>query len=127
MRSFKRVLSLALIGAGLCCGAQAAPANAACREFSGTARGWDKVTAVTLAQAAVADAIKQYRTEKKIGPITVTAMRAEPQPYLRDVVTDDLFYKPDIVKANSYTVCWRGVVDPYVCTSGAKACWPERN
>ena len=126
MRSFTRVLSLALIGAGLYWGAQAAPANAACREFSGTARGWDKVTAVTLAQAAVADAIKQYRTEKKIGPITVTAMRAEPQPYLRDVVTDDLFYKPDIVKANSYTVCWRGVVDPYVCTSGAKACWPER-
>ena len=126
MRSFKRVLSLALIGAGLCCGAQAAPANAACREFSGTARGWDQVTAVTLAQAAVADAIKQYRTEKKIGPITVKAMRAKPQPYLRNVVTNDLFYKPNIVKANSYTVCWRGVVDPYVCTSGAKACWPER-
>jgi hypothetical protein len=112
--------------AGLYCGAKAAPANAACREFSGTNRGWDKVSAVTLAQAALADAIKQYRTEKKIGPMTVTAMRAKPQPYLRDVVTNDLFYKPDVVKANSYTVCWRGVVDPYVCTSGAKACWPER-
>lgn len=126
MRSFERVLGLALIGAGLCCGAQAAPTNVACREFSGTDRAWDKATAVTLAQAAVADAIKQYRTEKKIGPITVTAMRAEPQPYLRDVVTEDLFYKPDIVNAKSYTVCWRGVVDRYVCTSGAKACWPER-
>jgi hypothetical protein len=84
------------------------------------------VEAVTLAQAAVAGAIKQYRTENKVGPITVTAMRAKPQPYLRDVVTKDLFYKPDIVKPTSYTVCWRGVVDPYVCTSGAKACWPKR-
>ena len=126
MRSFKRVLNWALIGAGLYWGAQFAPANAACREFSGTNRGWDKVTAVALAQAAVAHAIKQYRTENKIRPITITAMRAKPQPYLRDVVTDDLFYKPDIVEANSYTVCWRGVVDRYVCTSGAKACWPNR-
>jgi hypothetical protein len=50
-------------------------------------------------------------------------MRAKPQPYWRSEVWDELYYKPDIVKSNSYTVCWRGVVSPYVCTSGAKACW----
>jgi hypothetical protein len=27
------------------------------------------------------------------------------------------------VTSKSYTVCWQGVVSPYVCTSGAKACW----
>jgi hypothetical protein len=32
-------------------------------------------------------------------------------------------YKPDVVNASSYTVCWHGVVSPYVCTSGAKICW----
>jgi hypothetical protein len=32
-------------------------------------------------------------------------------------------YKPDIVNASSYTVCWHGVVSPYVCTSGAKVYW----
>jgi hypothetical protein len=123
MRSFKRVLGLALIGAGLCCGAQVAPANAGCFGFSGTADGFDRETAVSRAQAAVADAITQYKSAKRIGAVTVTAMRAKPQPYWRDSVSADLFYKPDIVNANSYTVCWHGVVSPYVCTSGAKACW----
>ncbi len=73
--------------------------------------------------AAVADAIAQYKAQKRLGAITVSAMRATPQPYWRSSVSADLYYKPDIVKSNSYTVCWRGVVSPYVCTSGAKACW----
>ena len=103
--------------------AQAAPANAACYGFSDTADGFDQVTAVTRAQAAVADAIAQYKAQKKIRSVTVSAMRATPQPYWRDSVSADLYYKPDIVKADSYTVCWHGVVSPYVCTSGAKACW----
>jgi hypothetical protein len=122
MRLYKRVFGLALIAAGVCL-AQGAPANAGCIGFSGTADGFDKVTAVTRAQAAVADAISQYKTQKRLGSVTVSAMRAKPQPYWRDSVSADLFFKPDIVKSNSYTVCWTGVVSPYVCTSGAKACW----
>ena len=123
MRSYLRVFGLAVAAAGLCCMAQAAPANAACYGFSGTADGFDQVTAVTRAQAAVADAIAQYKAQKKIRSVTVSAMRATPQPYWRDSVSADLYYKPDIVKADSYTICWHGVVSTYVCTSGAKACW----
>ena len=122
MSSYKRVFGSALIAAGLCL-AQGAPANAGCLGFSGTADGFDKVTAVTRAQAAVATAIADYKAQKRLGAVSVTAMRAKPQPYWRDSVSADLFHKPDIVKANSYTVCWAGVVSPYVCTSGAKACW----
>lgn len=122
MGSYMRVFGLALIAAGLWL-AQGAPANAGCLGFSGTADGFDKVTAVTRAQAAVADAIAQYKAQKKLGAITVSAMRAKPQPYWRDSVSADLFFKPDIVKSNSYTICWSGVVSPYVCTSGAKVCW----
>jgi hypothetical protein len=122
MRSYLRVFGLALIGAGLCL-VQGAPAHAACLGFSGTADGFDQVTAVTRAQAAVADAIAQYKASKRLGPVTVSAMRAKPQPYWRDSVSDNLYHKPDIVKSNSYTVCWSGVISPYVCTSGAKACW----
>ena len=69
---------------------------------------FDKETAVTRAQAAVADAISQYKASKRLGSVTVTAMRAKPQPYWRDSVSENLFYKPDIVKSNSYTVCWHG-------------------
>jgi hypothetical protein len=123
MRSCLRVFGLALVGAAALCLVQGTLANAACLGFSGTADGFDKVTAVTRAQAAVADAIKQYRAQKRLGPVTVSAMRAEPQPYWRASVWDSLYYKPDIVKSNSYTICWAGVISPYVCTSGAKACW----
>lgn len=122
MSSSLRGLGLALIAAGLCM-VLGAPAKAGCLGFSGTADGFDQVTAVTRAQAAVADAITQYRQQKKLGPATVSPMRAKPQPYWRDSVTEDLYYKPDIVKSNSYTICWHGVVSTYVCTSGAKACW----
>ena len=122
MRVFMRVFGLALIAAGLCL-AQSAPALAGCIGFSGTADGFDQETAVSRAQLAVADAVTEYKTQKKLGAATVTAMRAQPHPYWRDVVTENLYYKPDIVKSNSYTICWQGVVSPYVCTSGAKACW----
>jgi len=122
MSSYKRVFGSALIAAGLCL-AQGAPANAGCLGFSGTADGFDKVTAVTRAQSAVATAIADYKAQKRLGAASVTAMRAKPQPYWRDSVSADLFHKPDIVKTNSYTVCWAGVISPFVCTSGAKACW----
>jgi hypothetical protein len=123
MRSFQRVFGLAVIAAGLCLVGGAPASAASCLGFSGTADGFDQQTAVTRAQAAVAQAIIDYRTGKRLGAGTVTAMRAKPQPYWRDTVSADLYYKPDIVNASSYTVCWRGVVSPYVCTSGAKACW----
>jgi hypothetical protein len=122
MRSSMRVLRLALIAAGLCV-VQGAPASAACLGFSGTADGFDKITAVSRAQAAVAQAISDYKKAKRIGSVSVSAMRASPQPYWRSSVSDNMFYKPDIVKSDSYTICWTGVVSPYVCTSGAKACW----
>jgi hypothetical protein len=122
MRSSMRVLGLALIAAGLCV-VQGAPANAVCLGFSGTADGIDKATAVTRAQDAVAQAISDYKKVKKIRSVSVSAMRATPQPYWRSSVSQELFQKPDIVRSDSYTICWSGVVSPYVCTSGAKVCW----
>lgn len=122
MRSYLRGFGLALIAAGLCM-VQGAPANAVCLGFSGTADGFDKVTAVTRAQSAVAQAITDYRKQKKLGAGSVSPMRATPQPYWRSSVSAELYHKPDIVKSDSYTICWSGVVSPYVCTSGAKACW----
>ena len=35
----------------------------------------------------------------------------------------DLFLAPDVITDSAYTVCWKGVVSPVVCTSGAKVCW----
>jgi hypothetical protein len=122
MRSYLRVGALALMAAGLCL-IQGAPASAGCIGLSGTADGFDKETAVSRAQLALSDYVKEYKATKKLGAVTISAMRAKPQPYWRDAVSDNMFYKPDIVNAKSYTICWTGVVSPYVCTSGAKVCW----
>ena len=122
MTSYVRGLALALMAAGLCV-AQGAPAWAGCIGLSGTADGFDKETAVSRAQLALSDYIKEYKAQKHISAVTVSAQRAEPQPYWRPYVSDNVYYHPDIVNAKSYTICWQGVVSPFVCTSGAKICW----
>ena len=122
MTSYWRGSALALIAAGFCL-ALGASAQAACVGLSGTADGFDKETAVSRAQLALEQYVKEYKAQNKLGAVTLTAMRAEPQPYWRGSVSENMFYKPDIVTSKSYTICWQGVVSPYVCTSGAKACW----
>jgi hypothetical protein len=130
MISCVRGSALASITTALCL-ALASPAQAGCVGLSGTADGFDKETAVSRAQLALADYVKQYKAEKRLRAVTVSAMRASPQPYWRSSVSENMFclgircgiYKPDIVNASSYTVCWHGVVSPDVCTSGAKVCW----
>jgi len=122
------VLALVAVGFSWALGA---PAQAGCVGLSGTADGFDKETAVSRAQLALADYVKQYEAEKRLRAVTVSAMRASPKPYWRSSISENMFcfniwcgvYKPDIVNKSSYTVCWSGVVSPYVCTSGAKLCW----
>jgi hypothetical protein len=130
MNSYWRGAALAVIAVGFCL-AFGAPAQAGCVVVSGTADGIDQESAVGRARLALDDYIKQYKATKRLGAITVSAMKVSPQPYWRDSVSDDQFcfglhcgyYKPDIVTQRSYTICWHGVVSPYVCTSGAKLCW----
>lgn len=122
MRSYLRGLALALTVAGLCV-AQGATAQAGCVGLSGTADGFDRRTAVSRAQSALAGAIVDFKAQKRIRSVSVRAMRAKPQPYWRGSVSANLYQKPDIVTARSHTICWSGVVSPSVCTAGAKVCW----
>ena len=122
MISSVRGSALALVAVGFSL-ALGAPAQAGCIGLSGTADGFDKETAVSRAQLALDDYIKQYKAENHLGAVTVSAMRAEPQPYWRGRVSENMMYHPDIVTEKSYTVCWQGVISTYVCTSGAQVCW----
>jgi len=92
-----RSIRLALVAAGLCTGA---PASAACVVLAGTADGFDKETAVSRAQRSLEDYIQQYKVENHLGAVTVSAMRAEPQPYWRGKVSENMMYHPDIVTKN---------------------------
>src|SRR5262245_31221799 len=109
-----------LIGAG--CIAQATAAPSACVGLTGTADAFNKETAVSRAQRALDDYINQYKAENNLGAVTIRAMRAEPQPYWRRRVSENMMYSPDIVTADSYTVCWQGVISFLVCTSGVPRC-----
>ena len=64
--------ALALIAASLCL-ALGAPAQAGCVGLSGTADGFDKETAVSRAQLALADYVKQYKAEKRLHAVTESA------------------------------------------------------
>jgi hypothetical protein len=90
MISSVRASALALIAAGLCL-VLGAPAQAGCIGLSGTADGFDKETAVSRAQLALADYVKQYKAEKRLHAVTVSAMRAAPQPYWRSSVSENMF------------------------------------
>ena len=90
---------------------------------SGRSDGFDKETAVSRAQRSLEDYIQQYKVENHLGAVTVSAMRAEPQPYWRGRGSENMMYHPDIVTEKSHTVCWQGVISTYVCTSGAQVCW----
>jgi hypothetical protein len=107
------------MAAGLCLAPVSA--NAGCQKILGTADGWDKNDAVTGAQAALAGAIAEVKGKRAV--VSIRPSRPKPQPYWRDAVSADLYFKPDVVTAKSHTVCWRGVVSPVVCTSGAAVCW----
>jgi len=123
MTSMLRVAGVAVLAAGLWVALDAPASAGGCSKFIGTADGWDKGDAVSGSQAALAGAIAEFKTKNKGGALSVSAMRATPQPYWRESVSADLYVKPDVVTAKSYTVCWHGVVSPVVCTSGAKVCW----
>lgn len=120
VRANLRAIGLAFIAAGSCV---ADEASAACVGLSGTADGFTKKTAVSRAQRSLAEFIEKYKAENHLDAVTVSAMRAEPQPYWRGRVSENMMHHPDIVTAESHTICWQGVISTYVCTSGAQVCW----
>jgi hypothetical protein len=120
-------LSLLLYVAAIACCALPGPAGAAparCYYFSGTADALIKSNAVQGALDSLQGAIDKWKTDNGVaGPAVQTAQRPKPHPYWRSSVDPDLFLPPDVVTDTTYTVCWKGVVSPVVCTSGAKLCW----
>lgn len=122
MGSYWRAFALVFVAAGFCL-AHSATAQAGCVGLSGTADGVDKRTAVARSQNALKEAIAEYKAAKRIRSVSISPMRAKPQPYWRDSVSPSLYQKPDVVTSQGHTICWSGVVSPTVCTSGAKVCW----
>jgi hypothetical protein len=120
----RRVLLL-LVAAAICgLPIEASHAVARCLYISGTADALRKEKAVEDAQVALQDAINKWKTDNGItGEVKQTAQKPEPHPYWRSTVSPELFLPPDTITDTTYTVCWKGVVSPVVCTAAAQVCW----
>lgn len=101
-----------------------AAAQQRCVFFSGTADSLRKAQAVEDSLGSLKEAIDKWKAENGVtAPVTQVAQKPNPHPYWRKTISSDLFLPPDIVSDTTYTICWKGVVSPVVCTSGSKVCW----
>jgi hypothetical protein len=119
--------SLLLVLMTVACWALPFPISAAftkCMYFAGTADALIKANAVDESQKSLREAIDKWKVDNGVtGPVTEIAQKPKPVPYWRSEVDPSLFLPPDVVTDASYTLCWKGVVSPVVCTTGAKLCW----
>jgi hypothetical protein len=114
-----------LLGAAVLLFGGVEPADAACQLIKATNSASSKMAAARAAHRNAlhnANLIKQRNGWRYM---TVRARKVEPDSFwkaVRPVVTPDMLLKPDVVTAQTYSQCWKGVVVPYVCTAGALAC-----
>jgi hypothetical protein len=119
---YTKLVVVTLLSWGLL--AETAAAAPKCIVFAGTADAFRRQRAIDDSRTVLEQTIAKWRLDNQIsGPMSVTAERPDPRPYWRGSISEDLFYKPDDVTDTVYTLCWRGVVSPVVCTSGSKVCW----
>ena len=101
-----------------------AVAETQCVSFSDSIDGIDKKHAVEKSLNSLHEQIEKWKVDNGVtGPVTVTAEKPQPHPFLRHSVPDFALLPPDVVSDTVYTICWTGVVSPVVCTSGARVCW----
>ncbi len=96
-----------------------------CYQFSATMAGTDKEV-IERSRLALKETIEGFRhlqpaREGWMGRLETTPVKPALNPYMRSSVTRDLALG-NFPSKEAYTVCWRGVVSPVVCTSGAKVC-----
>jgi hypothetical protein len=102
----------------------AAAGGKKCLDISGTGDGINKQVAVESSRSAIQTEIEKLQTENHVTTVESKAWKPDPRPYWRNSVSDYLFLPPDEVTDQVYTICWKGVVSPAVCTSGTEVCWP---
>jgi hypothetical protein len=121
----RRLISLAILlgTVGLAIGAAVA-GDKKCLTISGTGDGINKRVAVESSRSAIQTEIEKLQTENHVTEVEAKAWKPDPRPYWRSGVSAELLLAPDEVTDQVYTICWKGVVSPAVCTSGTEVCWP---
>lgn len=124
MRRISRMGFVVLGAAWLAlCGIE--PAAAKCQQIAATNSAASKAAAARAAHQNAINTANELKRRNGWRYVTLRARKVKPDPFwksVRPVVTNDRLLKPDVVTAQTYSQCWKGVVVPYVCTAGAIAC-----
>lgn len=97
-----------------------------CYHIAATMDGGGGDHAVKRSQRALDETIEEFRRDQPPlegwrGRLRITPMKPKPKAYWRNTVAPDLMLGTFKTK-QAYTLCWRGMISPVVCTSGSKVC-----
>ena len=117
--------SLLVAVQALACLVMPRPANTAfsrCLVLAGTTDALGKSNAVDESQKSLRAAIDKWKADNGItGPVSETAEKPQPRAGARSIRACSSH--PTWSPTASYTLCWKGIVSPVVCTTGARICW----
>jgi hypothetical protein len=116
------VIAITAFG-GLIYGSQMASAR--CQVVSATHSALTKDGALESAQTLAAQNALEIKKQNGWRSYSMRARRVTPDPFwkaVRPVVPVEAIVGRPIVTPRTHTICWAGVVVPYVCTSGALVC-----
>jgi hypothetical protein len=102
------------------------PAEAGCELVTATHSAPSRVKAVQTSQALALQSAYDVQRKRGWSSVTLSARPVAGDPFWKAVrpngVPPRARLQPDIVTAQFYTTCFRGVVVPFVCTTGSSVC-----
>lgn len=102
------------------------PAEAGCELVTATHSAPTRVKAVQTSQALALQSAYDVQRKRGWSSVTLSARPVAGDPFWKAVrpngVPPRAKLQPDIVTAQFYTTCFRGVVVPFVCTTGSSVC-----
>ena len=102
------------------------PAVAGCELVTATHSAPTRVKAVQTSQALALQSAYDVQRKRGWSSVTLSARPVAGDPFWKAVrpngVPPRARLQPDIVTAQFYTTCFRGVVVPFVCTTSSSVC-----
>ena len=102
------------------------PAEAGCELVTATHSAPTRVKAVQTSQALALQSAYNVQRKRGWSSVSLSARPVAGDPFWKALrpngVPPRARLQPDIVTAQFYTTCFRGVVVPFVCTTGSSVC-----
>ena len=124
LRAFR--IGIAVIGCALFASWAPWPADAACQLIKATHSADSPAEAAQMSRVLALESANDLKQAKGWRSVSLTAYKVKGDPFWKmvrpDGVPAEAQLKPDIVTPHFYTICFTGVVVPYVCTTGSSVC-----